>query len=364
VVDLTAHHRMELERTALLERVQDARREAETAKERLTFLLQAGDLAGDVQDRGELDQVSQLFDAACGCQNHVHDSREESEATRAREALTALNAELDERVRQRTSELIRAEEERRRLVAELRRSERMQMVGQLTSGIAHDFGNLLAVIVGYAEMAEDLGDHDDLELHRVLGEIRSAANRANHLSSDLLGFSQRSRAKPEPIDLNALIAGSMDLLCVGMQGRIEVIFEPSPALPSVLSEPGRLEQVLINLALNARDAMPDGGTLTIGTGQVALGSERNGPCPGTQPGNYVELTVKDTGNGMSPQVRERIFERFFTTKPVGQGTGLGLSTVCGIIMDAGGTIDVDSHEGQGTTFRICLPAMAAGPGDA
>jgi PAS domain S-box-containing protein len=359
VVDLTAHQRRELERNALLERVRDARREAETAKERLAFLLQAGDLVGDVQNRGELDHVAQLVDAAAsGCQRLVPGGREASEATRAHKALTALNAELDERVRQRTSELIRAEEDRRQLEADLRRSERMQTVGQLTSGIAHDFSNLLAVIVGYAEFAEDLSDQADPELHRVLGEIRSAANRAVHLSSDLLRFSQRSRAKPEPIDLNALIAGIMDLLKVSMRGRAEVIFEPSPTLPAVLSEPGRLEQVLINLAVNARDAMPYGGTVTISTDQVDFDAEEARLRPGHRPGRYVELAVTDTGNGMSTEVKERIFERFFTTKPVGQGTGLGLSTVYGIIKDAKGTIDVDSHEGQGTTFRIYLPAVA------
>lgn len=263
---------------------------------------------------------------------------------REQEALTALNTKLDELVRQRTSELIRAEDDRRRLEAELQRSERMETVGQLTSGIAHDFGNLLAVIVSHAEYAEDLGDQADPELRHVLAEIRSAANRAVHLSGDLLRYSQRTRATPEPIDLNALIAGTMDLLNVGMRGRAKVIFEPSPNLPAVLAERGRLEQVLINLALNARDAMPDGGTLTISTNEVS------------RAGRYVELAVKDTGHGMSPKVRERIFERFFTTKPAGQGTGLGLSTVYGIIKDANGTIDVDSREGQGTTFRIYLPA--------
>jgi len=353
VVDLTAHHRRELERTALLERVQDARREAETAKERLSFLLQAGDLVGDVKDRGELDQVSALVDeAASEC--HV---REASEATRAHQALTALNAVLDERVRQRTSELIRAEEDRRQLESDLRRSERMQTVGQLASGIAHDFGNLLAVIVGYAEMADELGDQADPELHHVLGEIRCAATRAVQLSSELLRFSRRSRAKPEPIDLNALIEGSMDLVNVCMRGGADVIFEPGPALPAVLSEPGRMEQVLINLAVNARDAMPAGGTFTLSTNQVDVSAEEASLRPEVRPGRYVELAVKDTGHGMSPEVTERIFERFYTTKSAGQGTGLGLSTVCGIIKDAGGAIVVDSREGRGTTFRIYLPAV-------
>lgn len=357
VVDLTAHQRREQERTALLERVRNARREAETAKERLAFLLQAGDLVGELRNRGELNQVSQLVDAATsGCHVRVPGGREASEATRAHEALMALNAELDERVRQRTSELIRAEDDRRQLEMDLRRSERMQTVGQLTSGIAHDFANLLAIIVGYAEMAEDLSDQADPELHRVLGEIRGAANRAVHLSNDLLRFSERSRAKPEAINLNALIAGIIDLLNVSMRGRAEVVFDPSPALPAVVSEPGRLEQVLVNLAVNAKDAMPDGGTFTISTNQVSFSAEEARARPRHRPGHYVELKVHDTGNGISAAVRERIFERFFTTKPAGQGTGLGLWTVYGIVKDAGGIIDVDSHEGQGTTFRIYLPA--------
>ena len=269
-------------------------------------------------------------------------------------AIAIANAEAQ-------ADLVRAESERRALETELQRAERLQTVGQLTSSIAHDFGNLLAVIVGYAQMAEDVTDDRDPELHRILGDIRGAADRAVHLSGDLLGFSRRVRAKTERLDLNSLISGMMDLLLMSMSGRGEVISELSPILPPVQADPGQLEQVLLNLAVNARDAMPEGGTLTIRTSTADLSADISGPYPGAKHGRYVELAVQDTGIGMTADVRKRVFERFFTTKP-GTGTGLGLSTVHGIITGAGGTIEADSLEGRGTTFRIYLPAAPGQPG--
>jgi two-component system, cell cycle sensor histidine kinase and response regulator CckA len=263
-------------------------------------------------------------------------------------AIAIANAEAQ-------ADLVRAESERRALETELQRAERLQTVRQLTSSIAHDFSNLLAVIVGYTEMAEDVTDDRDPELHRILGDIRGAADRAVHLSGDLLSFSRRVRVKTEKLDLNSLISNMMDLLIMSMSGRGEVICEPSPILPPVRADRGQLEQVLLNLAVNARDAMPEGGTLTIRTSTADFSADSSRQHPGTKPGRYVELAVQDTGIGMTTDVRERIFERFFTTKP-GTGTGLGLSTVHGIITDAGGTIDADSLEGRGTTFRIYLRA--------
>jgi signal transduction histidine kinase len=251
--------------------------------------------------------------------------------------------------------LIRAESERRTLETELQQAERLLTVGQLTSSIAHDFSNLLAVIVGYTEMAQDVTDDRDPELQRILDDIRQAADRAVHLSGDLLRFSRRVQANSEKLDLNLLISSMMDLLIMSMSGRAEVIFEPSPILPSVRADRGQLEQVLLNLAVNARDAMPEGGTLTIRTAAADLSADSSPPQPRTKPARYVELAVQDTGIGMTADVRERIFDRFFTTKP-GTGTGLGLSTVQGIITGAGGTIEADSLEGHGATFRIHLPA--------
>jgi PAS domain S-box-containing protein len=273
-----------------------------------------------------------------------------------------LNAELEARVRERTAQLVRAEEARRALESELRQGERLQMVGQLTSGIAHDFSNLLGVIVGYAELAEDVSDDLDPELHRILGEIRAAADRAVHLTSDLLRAGRRAGPRPSALDLDSLITSMRDLLNVSMSGRAEVVIRPSPVpLPPVLADPGQLEQVLLNLAVNARDAMPDGGRLTICTSTIDVDEERSRDLPGTRPGRYVELVVQDNGVGMSREVRSRIFERFYTTKPEGTGTGLGLSTVRGIIAQAGGCIDVASAEGRGTAFRIYLPARGSPP---
>ncbi len=282
--------------------------------------------------------------------------RQRAEQERAT-LLQSLNAELEDRVRQRTEELVSAEASRRALESELRQAERLETVGQLASGIAHDFGNLLGVIVGYADMAEDVSNDLDPELRRILREIHLAADRAVHVSSDLLSFSSRARSRPQPIELNALVAGIADLMSVSMSGRAQVIFKPWPAgLPAVLADRGQLEQVLLNLAINARDAMTEGGTLTISTSPANFDAERARRDPGLSPRRYVELAVADTGRGMSNEVRRRIFERFFTTKPPGTGTGLGLSTVHGIIADLGGMIDVESGEGEGTVFRIYLPA--------
>ncbi len=268
--------------------------------------------------------------------------------------LRGLNAELEGRVKQRTAELVSAEADRRELESRLRQAERLETVGQLTSGIAHDFGNLLGIIVGYAEMAQDVSNDPDPELHRILTEIHVAAERAVRLSSDLLSFSSRARSRPEPIELNALITGIRDLINVSLSGRAEVVFKLwSADLPAVLGDRGQLEQVLLNLAINARDAMADGGTLTISTRPADLAGERTHQHPGTGNGRYVELAVTDTGIGMSAEVKARIFNRFFTTKP--DGTGLGLTTVHGIIAGLGGVIEVESAKGNGTTFRIFLP---------
>jgi PAS domain S-box-containing protein len=359
VVDLTARRRGELERARLLARERAARREADTARERLAFLRRAGERAAAARNRDDLlEQVTQLVELAAtpGEDTLIIGARAGSVARQAQQGLMVLNARLDERVSKRTSELVRAESDRRALEAELRQAERLQTVGQLTRGIAHDFKNLLGIIVGYAEMAEDISDHLDPELHQILREISVAADRAVHLSSDLLSFSRRARTKPEAIDLNALIDGIRHLLTVSMSGSAKVLFEPWPAaLPAVLADRGQLEQVLFNLAVNARDAMPEGGTLTIRTRIADLSQEHAPSHPAIRRGRYVELAVSDTGIGISADVRPRIFERFFTTKPPGKGTGLGLPTVHGIITDIGGTIEVDSKERHGTTFRIYLP---------
>jgi PAS domain S-box-containing protein len=283
-------------------------------------------------------------------------ARQNAEQERAT-LLRSLNGELEARVKQRTAELVSVDADRRKLESRLRQAERLETVGQLASGIAHDFGNLLGVIIGYAEMAEDVCDDLDPELQRILTEIHAAADRAARLSGDLVSFGSRARTKRQAIELNALIVGITDLMNVSMSGRAEVIFEPWPAdLPDVLGDRGQLEQVLLNLTLNARDAMSDGGALTISTRPADFDAEDTRRHPGISQSGYVELAVTDTGIGMSTEVQARIFDRFFTTKSA--GTGLGLSTVHGIVAGLGGIIEVDSAEGMGTTFRIFLPTAA------
>ncbi len=367
VVDLSARQRREQERARLVAREQAARQDAENARRRLAFLLQSGGLADSAAGRDDLaERVSALIDAAVSADHgRLGGDGDEAATRRAREALRAVNAELDDRVIARTTELVRAEADRRVLETELRQTEQLQTVGELTSGIAHDFGNLLAIILGYAAMAEDVSEDCDPELLQILQEIRGAADRAAHLSGDLLRFSRRTRSSPEDLDVNAVITDLNDLLTVSMSGRGKVVCHLSrDALPAVRAERDRVERVLLNLAVNARDAMPAGGTLTISTRYVDLDGQDWRRQPGIRPGRYVEIAVHDTGTGMSQAVKARIFERFFTTKPEQAGTGLGLWTVHGIVTDLGGAIEVDSVEGKGATFRIYLPAArtASGPG--
>ncbi len=188
-----------------------------------------------------------------------------------------------------------------------------------------------------------------------------AADRAVHLSDDLLAFGRRNPPEPEPTDLNALITGAGELLRIAAGGKVTLCLALSPvSLPDVLADPRQLEQVLLNLTLNARDAMPDGGTVTIGTSIAELDERRARLHPGTSPGRYLKLTVTDTGAGMSDEIAARIFDRFFTTKP-GTGTGLGLATVQTVVADACGSIEVDTEPGSGTTFSIYLPVIARRP---
>jgi signal transduction histidine kinase len=278
----------------------------------------------------------------------------ERSARRARDRLAFL-----QRVREHTAQFGRTEQDRRKLEIALRQAERMQIVGQLASGVSHDFGNLLGAIIGYTEMAQDLSDRQDPELSRVLDEIHDAAEKAVHVTGDLLSFGRRAPAEPQVIDLDSLIASIRSLLAISVGPGAILVLRPSPTpLPLVLADRWQVEQVLLNLAINARDAMPHGGRLTISTSTARFDKETARLHPGTRPGRYVELAVRDTGSGMDAEVQEKIFERFFTTKAAGAGTGLGLSSVEGIVAEADGAIEVDSARGRGTTFRIYLPARS------
>jgi len=315
-------------------------------------LLYGADVSAHVRERHRLEALSQ----------RVPGRRRQAAAPRAGEAArrTRERVEFLQRVRQRSGQLAQLERDRRQLETELRQAERFQVVGQLTSSLTHEFRNVLGVIVGYTEMAADFTEDDNPELQQTLAEVRYAAKRGVDLCGELLRFSRRPPAT-EDVDLNDVISRTKALLTVSMGGNVVVAFKPpTAALPAVRADRGQLEQVLLNLAVNARDAMPAGGTLTIRTSAVDFDAERTSRHPGTRPGRYVELLVQDTGMGMRPDVQAKIFWRFYTTKRPGRGTGLGLWAVGNIIAEAGGTIEVDSAEGQGTTFRIYLPALPDG----
>jgi PAS domain S-box-containing protein len=247
--------------------------------------------------------------------------------------------------------------ERRRLEEQLRQAQKMEAVGRLAGGIAHDFNNLLTAIAGYAELLlRHLGANDPLRKH-AQGAL-DAADRATALTRQLLAFSRKQVLVRRPLDVNAVVADMEDMLRRVIGEDIHLVRGPRQSSWIVEADPVQLEQVLVNLAVNARDAMPQGGTLTIETADVELDQDFVLANPGAKLGPHVMLAVADTGLGMDDDVRSHLFEPFFTTKPAGKGTGLGLATVYGIVQQNAGTIAVDSALGKGTVFRICLPRTA------
>lgn len=248
--------------------------------------------------------------------------------------------------------------ERKRLEAEFLQAQKMESIGRLAGGVAHDFNNLLTVISGYSEMA--LSSLQEGEpLHRELLQIRRASERAANLTRQLLAFSRRQVLRAELLDLNAIVADAEKMLrrLIGEDIRLE--FRPGDALGHVVADPGQIEQVIMNLVVNARDAMPTGGLITITTENVSPsgGPETADQHPGALPGPCICISVSDTGIGMEPEIQKKVFEPFFTTKPQDKGTGLGLATVYGIVKQSGGAIHLESAPGAGTTFRIYLPRV-------
>ena len=298
-----------------------------------------------VHVRGELWGIA-VFD---DCETAREWAPTEIEALRA--AAGALGAAVQ---RHQTEQELADREE------ELRQSQKMEAVGRLAGGVAHDFNNMLTAIQGFATLLQGQLDVDESGRH-YLDEILRAADRSAALTRQLLAFSRKQVMRPQVVDLNDVIRDMETMLRRLLGETITLSASLSDELVPIKVDPGQLDQVLMNLCVNAKDAMPEGGRLRIGTDTVSVNGEPLSTHDGAlEPGDYVELTVEDTGIGLEPGLLDRIFEPFFTTKQAGEGTGLGLATVYGVVSQSGGGIAVSSEPGVGTTFRVYLPACASG----
>jgi len=290
-------------------------------------------------------------------------SRANAQLEEAQRAVKDYAKGLESKVQERTQTLIqeiaereRAEEELRNTEVQLRQAQKMEAIGQLTGGIAHDFNNMLTVILGYSELLlKSL--LPDAPLRDEVEQVKEAGERASLLTKQLLAFSRKQVLQPRVLDLNAVL-NNMDRMLQRLIGEdIALVTVPAPGLWRVHADPGQIEQVIMNLAVNARDAMPNGGKLTIETANVDLDAAYVRQHPGSKAGPHVMLAVSDTGCGMDAATQAHIFEPFFSTKEPGKGTGLGLSTVYGIVKQSGGYVWVYSEVGRGTAFKIYLPRI-------
>jgi signal transduction histidine kinase len=270
------------------------------------------------------------------------------------DSLRALNASLEQRIQDRVSELAAANErlkeeiaQREKAEAALVQAQKMEAVGQLTGGLAHDFNNLLTAVVGNLDLIR--ARVTDPRLIRFVEQALKAAQRGSKLTAQLLAFSRTQKLATVPVDVNALIEGMRELLTQTLGSNVAVRTELAADLPAALADANQLELAILNLSINARDAMPEGGSLTIGTAIGGAIGERR-----------IEVTVADTGTGMPAEVAARAFDPFFTTKPAGKGTGLGLSQVYGIVRQLGGDVLIESTVGAGTSVRLSLPVSPAG----
>jgi signal transduction histidine kinase/CheY-like chemotaxis protein len=292
----------------------------------------------------------------------LHES--ESLARNAETNLLRLNETLEIRVAERAGEIEAANrqllaqiEERERVESTLRQMQRLEAVGQLTSGIAHDFNNLLTVVLGNLGFVEKrLNDSTDEKLKQRLSHMRLAAERGAKLTAQLLAFSRRQRLEPKPTNLNDALANMRDLLESSLGGSVKINTVFRPDLWRALVDPTQVELVVLNLAINARDASQVGGSITLETGNATVGP----PAKPEEPpaGEYVTISVTDTGSGMTKEVLAKAFEPFFTTKEIGKGSGLGLSQVLGFAKQSGGGMRIESRVGEGTSVRVYLPRAA------
>ncbi|NND60264.1 MAG: response regulator, partial [Gammaproteobacteria bacterium] len=248
----------------------------------------------------------------------------------------------------------KAEHDRERMELSLMRSMRLESVGRLAGGIAHDFNNVLTAILGHADQARTEAGTSNPDLNEQIAGVIECGERAASLTSQLLAFSRQQVLHPQTISPNRVIEGLRPMLTQLLPDNVLLTWRPEKALPDTRVDPGQLEQVVMNLVLNARDAMPDGGEIVIETRSVDhAGHHNTGPATG----QHIEISVTDDGNGMEADVASRVFDPFFTTKNAGQGTGLGLASVHGIVLQSGGHIEVDSQPSLGTVFRVYFPAL-------
>ena len=271
-------------------------------------------------------------------------------------ALILANEALESRVAEKTSALVRSQEKARAAEEQLRAGQRLEAMGQLAGSIAHDVSNMMTVVTGYSGvLLSQLGPTH--ELHHSLQEIKKAADRCSALTRRLLAFSRRQILTPIVLNLGETLTDLNNMLPMIVGDDVTVAISQAPDLWHVRVDRAQMEQVIVNLVVNARDAMPSGGTLALSTANVEITADREGGPEKLRPGDYVRLTVTDSGVGMSPSTLARVFDPFFTTKPPGEGTGLGLSIAYGVIAQSGGHIEVESALGQGTTFQIYLPRV-------
>jgi two-component system cell cycle sensor histidine kinase/response regulator CckA len=250
--------------------------------------------------------------------------------------------------------------ERQALEQQLQRAQKFEAIGQLAGGIAHDFNNVIGAILGWAEMGEEVAASSNPQLLTYFKKIHTQCDRVTALIRQLLAFARRQILEPRILKLNQTVQEVLNMLDKVIGKDIEIKTTLEKDLSAVRADPTQIEQVLMNLCINSRDAMPRGGLLTIETRNVEFSNENCRTMPGFQPGRFVELSVTDVGTGMNTAVRDRIFEPFFTTKATGKGTGLGLATVFGIVKQHGGFVHVESELGEGTKFRVFLPAIEVG----